>query len=699
MKLTKFKVTNFRSAIDSGWIEVDGVTALIGVNESGKTNLLLPLWKLNPARDGEIQPTSDYPKAMFGDIRAHPGNYAFIIAEFETGSSAVDLAREAGISVEEANCVRITRDYENRFLVEFPNYTQQTSAETASIGDLLTETIEKLEKADALKQETELKAALIEGLGNAKQSLPDVDVLSAQQLISTRNDVSKLLPAEPAKTSVIVPIVKQIVDKFVSMIATIEAPAPGAREGVIHAALAAIPKFVYYSNYGNLDSEIYLPHVVENLKRDDLGAKEAAKARTLRVLFQFVGLEPQEILELGRDFVDPNNPAREPTEDEVKEIAEKKRERSILLQSASTKLTQKFKEWWKQGDYRFRFEADGNHFRIWVSDDRRPQEIELENRSTGLQWFLSFYIVFLVESIGEHKKAMLLLDEPGMSLHPLAQRDLSAFFENLSKTNQLIYTSHSPFLVDADRLERARKVYVADDGSTRATPDLRHSEGGDTQAGAAYAVHSALNLSVAESLLIGCQPVIVEGASDQFYLTTIKALLISGKKIAPTRELVFPPSGGTKTARVVASILTGRDEKLPVMLLDADGPGKRMAKELSNGLYADAKEKVISVGDFVEFDEAEIEDLFPSKFLADEMDRMEREPEIRLADVIKEGRPFVGQVETWAKEQSVTLQKHWKVELAKRAKQRALAIGLEQFEADTIDGWVKLFTAFAEKDG
>jgi AAA ATPase-like protein len=699
MKLTKFKVTNFRSAIDSGWIEVDGVTALIGVNESGKTNLLLPLWKLNPARDGEIQPTSDYPKAMFGDIRAQPGNYDFIIAEFETGNSAMELARVAGISVEEATNVRITRGYADQFLVEFPNYHQQTSVETASIGVLLTETIEKLENADALKQETELKEALIEGLSNAKQSLPDVDVLSAQQLKSTRNDVSKLLPAEPAKTSVIVPIVKQIVDKLASMIATIEAPAPGAREGVIDAALAAIPKFVYYSNYGNLDSEIYLPHVVENLKREDLGAKEAAKARTLRVLFQFVGLEPQEILELGRDFIDSSNPTREPTDEEVAEIAEKKRERSILLQSASTKLTQKFKEWWKQGDYRFRFEADGNHFRIWVSDDRRPQEIELENRSTGLQWFLSFYIVFLVESIGEHKKAMLLLDEPGMSLHPLAQRDLSAFFENLSKTNQLIYTSHSPFLVDADRLERARKVYVADDGSTRATPDLRHSEGGDTQEGAAYAVHSALNLSVAESLLIGCQPVIVEGASDQFYLTTIKALLISGKNIAPTRELVFPPSGGTKTARVVASILTGRDEKLPVMLLDADGPGKRMAKELSNGLYADAKEKVISVGDFVEFDEAEIEDLFPPKFLADEMDRMEREPETRLADVIKDGGPFVGQVETWAEDQGVTLQKHWKVELAKRAKQRALAVGLEGFDVGTVDDWVKLFTAFAEKDG
>ncbi len=82
------------------------------------------------------------------------------------------------------------------------------------------------------------------------------------------------------------------------------------------------------------------------------------------------------------------------------------------------------------------------YFRIWVSDDKRPEDIELEGRSTGLQWFLSFYLVFLVESQSSHKGAILLLDEPGNSLHPIAQRDLSAFFENLSKTksNFLYYS-------------------------------------------------------------------------------------------------------------------------------------------------------------------------------------------------------------------------------------------------------------------
>ena len=71
----------------------------------------------------------------------------------------------------------------------------------------------------------------------------------------------------------------------------------------------------------------------------------------------------------------------------------------------------------------------------------------------------------------------------------LPQRDLSAFFESLSDTNAIIYTAHSPFLVDPDRLERARKVYVADDGTTKATPDLRYSNDSEAQVGAAYAPH------------------------------------------------------------------------------------------------------------------------------------------------------------------------------------------------------------------
>lgn len=697
MKLKRFRVTNFRSVSDSGWLDADDVTALIGVNESGKTNLLLPLWKLKPAQDGEIQPTSDYPKTMFGEIRSAPGDYHFVEAEFDTGTVGPAIARAAGIAADVAGSVRVTRFFDGHYYVEFPKHNRTTTVAREWLVGKLTGCADAVEAGQALKKESEVQPELVRGLRSAADTLPEAEKLTAAQLRAAVSAVDALIPEEPAETSVIVPTVRQLSAELGDQLRVITTPPPGRVEGVTEAVVDAIPPFVYYSNYGNLDSEIYLPHVVENLAREDLGAKEAAKARTLRVLFSFVQLEAQEILELGRDFK-ANGQNREPKEDEIAVIAEQKRTRSILLQSAGATLTTKFRDWWKQGDYRFRFEADGNHFRIWVADDRRPTEVELENRSTGLQWFLSFYLVFLVESRGDHSKAVLLLDEPGVSLHPLAQRDLSAFFESLSDTNQIIYTSHSPFLVDADRLERARKVYVAADGTTKATPNLRHSEGRDEQAGASYAVHSALNLSVAESLLVGCRPILVEGPSDQHYLTAMKALLVSGGKITPKRELVFPPSGGTKTARVVASILTGRDEVLPMMLLDDDAPGRQMRANLRQGLYSESPEKVLSVGDYVGYERAEIEDLIPFDILADELDRMEREPDERFADVVRAGEPVVGQIETWAQAQGVVLDEHWKVDLSIKVKQRILTRGLNSVPQDVVERWVTLFDAFSPND-
>lgn len=123
---------------------------------------------------------------------------------------------------------------------------------------------------------------------------------------------------------------------------------------------------------------------------------------------------------------------------EIEKAENDKEERSILLQSASRNLTTKFADWWKQGEYRFRFEADGDYFRIWVSDEVRKDEVGLELRSTGLQWFLSFYLIFLVESQENHKDAILLLDEAGLTLHPLAQKDLAQFLWDYQKIIKLL---------------------------------------------------------------------------------------------------------------------------------------------------------------------------------------------------------------------------------------------------------------------
>ncbi|MCP1852096.1 MULTISPECIES: AAA family ATPase [unclassified Bradyrhizobium] len=689
MRLLKFRVENFRSVVDSGWIEAEQVTSLIGVNESGKTNLLLPLWKLNPAREGEIKPTSDYPKGNYAAVKAEPSRFFFIHAHFALDDSlTTEIARLTGLNASSVNTVLVAKNFANYIWIGFPNFRAEKTILAAELQGALATAHSEISAISQLAKEGNLKEKLLEAVVNASANASDDAKNTADHIASLSSQLSSIVPESAAPTSSIVPRFKLLLETLASMESRLRVPEPNTIEGVRDLILKNLPKFVFYSNYGNLDSEIYLPHVVENLKRTDLGAREAAKARTLRVLFSFVQLSAEEILELGKDF--PQTAGRAPTADEIAAIATKKRERTILLNSAGTQLTKSFRNWWKQGDYTFEFDADGDHFRIWVSDKRRPEKVELEDRSSGLQWFLSFYLVFLVESTGEHKNAVLLLDEPGLSLHPLAQRDLSAFFENLASTNQIIYTTHSPFLVDADMLDRVRKVYVSEDGSTKASPDLRTGFEDPRKSGATYAIYSALNMNVAESLLYGCHPVVVEGPSDQHYLATIKIALIGAKRINPSRELVFPPSHGANNAKVVASILSGKDEVLPVMLLDGDAAGQKMARDLKNGLYQGEKEKILTTDKYVGFADSEIEDLFPVDFLTSVIDRWGRRADVPFSDVVELGKPIVPQIEAWAKSQNVELYEGWKVDIAREAKRKALTPSFS-FDETTIEKWGKLF--------
>ncbi len=693
MRLVDFKVKDFRSVKDSGQIHAENVTAFVGVNESGKSNLLLPLWKFHPAKEGGIEPTSDYPKNNYQAIRANPEGYEFVKITFDIGPTLADeFSKLTGFEANKIRRVEMSKRYDNSFTWNFPDAVPPKNINSDMLGPIF----EELKNVSAVAAELETEVGLKTKTATLAGSLPSKNQLTKAEFSSAFQKFESLFSAQLDKSSTLSSILSATIGKLKEVGKIFDGGKPTDNKELWPVFIKKVPVFLYYSNYGNLDSEIYLPHVVENLTRTNLGAREAAKARTLKVLFNFVGLNPKEILELGRDFKDPANPGRQPTEPEIEIINKNKKERSILLQSAGTKLTTKFRDWWKQGDYRFRFEADGDHFRIWVSDDRRPDEVELEGRSTGLQWFLSFYLVFLVESEDEHKNAILLLDEPGLSLHPLAQKNLSLFFENLSSTNQILYTTHSPFLIDSDNLDHARKVYVSEDGTTKATSNLNEGESKKSQKGASYALNSALNLSVAESLLIGCDPIIVEGPSDQFILTAIKTKLIGGGHIKPLKELVFPPGGGAKSVKIISSILLGRDDDLPFVLLDDDDIGRSAANELKKELYNTSENKVLNLRTFLGMEHVEIEDLVPVQIYIDIVDR-----EFKIDEMFKDnyqaGKAIVPQIEKWAKQNELELRKGWKVPLAISIKKKLMSAKMSEIDLELQKKWVALFEAFIAK--
>jgi len=594
-KLLRFRVQNFRSIQDSGWLDIYDNTCLIGTNESGKTNLLVGLWKLFPANDEQIVPLIDYPRKKYIEFEDTGEDQVFVSGHFQLPKESQQeikkiLKAEAPLSEEEAPVATgdfaeliLHRTYGGNYIIEFPLIPEIKRAATSATGH-------------------------------------EVKILNL------------------------------------------------------------LPRFVYYSDYGNLDSEIYLPYVIDSMARTDLGTKEREKARSLKVLFEFVKLAPQEILELGKERketsitvkVNQHNVNQEFSRDstevqltpqEIEAERTNKKKREILLQSASTKLTAEFRAWWQQGEYRFRFQADGNHFRIWVSDDLRPEEVELEGRSKGLQWFFSFFLIFLVESRNTHAGCILLLDEPGLSLHPVAQQDLLKFFSQLSADNQLIYTTHSPFLVSSDNLANVKAVYVDDKGLSSVSADLRKNSKVANKS--IYPVYAAIGLTVAETLLLGSDPILVEGHSDQIYLQKIKNYLSGLGKYQNPREMIFIPTGGVRGMSAIISIISAKEGDLPYTLLDSDKSGKDKANSLRKELYKAQPQKVIEVENILnKSDVYEVEDLLPGAELARFFSRRFRGQTDDFSDHYVPGKPIVPQMEMFAAKNNITLDTGWKVELA-----------------------------------
>lgn len=701
MTLKRFRVTNFRSIMDSGWIDCDDVTSLVGINESGKSNVILALWKLNPVRDGEIDPLHDMPTKEYSSWRSTPEKIEFISVDFELDDSLVDkVVTLCKCDRDEASIVNIRRFFDGRYSISFPSFKKKEEVDTAPVKALIENAILELSR---LKEKTKAEAGIKSKTEKLYMAISEYIVFKATLSQEDYDAITKMYPAGITRsaTSEIYPHLQDIKSKIKNIFSVLEPNNPTDNEDVRQLMLTEMPSFVYYSNYGNLDAQIYLPHAIKWLKGEQIpGIDNSAKVRTLRVLFDFVNLNPREVLDLGKDpsrtFVDTRGKesTKKPTEEEIEKATEQKAARAILLNSASSDLTRKFREWWKQGNYVFRFQADGEFFKIWVSDDKRPEEIELERRSTGLQWFLSFFLVFLVESQEAHKGAILLLDEAGLSLHPLAQRDLIAFFDNLAKTNQMIYTTHSPFLVDTSNIDRTKVVYSDDDGQTVVSSDLRASDDKLNEK-SIYAVHAALGLSVSDILLQGCQPIIVEGPSDQHYFNAIKAYLIRNKKYTPNMELVFMPSGGVRGVPGVVSIVGGKDGKLPLVVLDADGSGKGAKNKLKSGLYQHNTEAILDVGEFLDFENGEVEDLIPPTLMSRQIWRLFRDVEDELfEDIYVIGQAIVPQVEAFARRHNVELGKGWKVDLARSVKQQLQKDKADDIPDEYITKWETLFNKF-----
>lgn len=683
MKLIRFRVTNFRSIKDSTWIDCSDVTNIIGINEAGKSNALLALWKFNPTDKAEINLLEDLPRNEYSSLKNSCQELPFIEVIFrleDDDELLKKLIKITGRRKEELSEIHIKRFYSGEYSYEFPHEETITELPSKEFTTFIEEKINAISKISIESKVEKHYKATVESILNCYidelQQIVMIDKNLLQEFISNTENTG----AKPSAKSEIQPIVNDVLKYFREQMELLSRP-PIRCDEVWQQVFSLMPNFVYYSNYGNLDTEIYLPHVIDNLERNDITGVVAAKVRTLKVLFDFIGLNPKEILELGNDSANLS-------QDEIEKFNKKKEERTVLLNSASSKLTKEFKQWWKQGNYVFDLRADGKFFKIWVSDENRPEKVVLEARSTGLQWFLSFYLVFLTQTKTNLKNTIILLDEAGLSLHPLAQKDLLAFFKNLATTNQIIHTTHSPFLVDTNNIDSVKIAYIDNDGYTVISNDLRANSDPKRDT-SVYAVHAALGLSVSDIMLNGCQPVIVEGASDQYYLNAIKTYLIASGLFKPSKDIVFMPAGGVKGVSAIASIVSAKGE-LPYVIIDGDTSGTSFKDKLKKDLYKDEEHKLICLKDFVEGLEAvEIEDIIPFSCISKAIDRLFRNvDDFEFDEVYDSKKSLLSQIEEYARMNRVQLPKGYKVEIAKFAKQKIINMSEKEKE---VDIWIKIF--------
>lgn len=591
MRLVAFRVQHYKKIRDTGWITVRDLTAFVGKNEAGKSALFRGLSKLNPSDGQEYDGLKEFPRRRYTD-EFNQQDWPVASGKFELSVEDTQFLAENCPDLVNITHVVCTRHYSWRLAVDFepkPPVQPLTRGEFTKALENLEQTIRNLTapegKGDALGQIKNTLLSSISQLKGHQASRSGDELVPRSEVEQLRNAI-----AEQSNEAWQQEILKPALESAESLVKrSLLAEQLSLAEKWVEDNL---PKFIYFDRYDVIDSAVHLPTFVQQLN----SAPTAPKVRTTRCLFEHVGLDIQSLASLGQ-----HQPGQGPNE-QVRRYVD---ERAIHFSSASSAMTAKFQGWWEQRRHKFRYQADGDYFRIWVSDDLDPSEIELDQRSLGMQYFFSFYTVFLVEAKGEHQKAILLLDEPGLHMHGTAQAKVVKFLEKLSQENQTMYTTHSPFMVDADHLERVRIVYEAEDGTTKVSEDVWPRD-----KDALFPLQAGLGYQLVQSLFISKRQLIVEGLTDYWILKAFDQALRQRGEPSLREDVVIVPSAGLSKLFPLASILIGHDVEV-VALLDGDDPARKEGKKLAENLFAGQAGRCLFIGDFVDGKTyAELEDIF-----------------------------------------------------------------------------------------
>lgn len=592
MKLKAFRVQMYRCILDSGWVEVAPLTVVVGKNESGKTTLLRALHKFNPYRPDPYVMDSEWPR---GHRRERNDAQVVCSAKFElSAEERAELGKITDQAIDTVSELEVTKDYAGRFEVLFPPTLFPDKLHPSDVDRALS-ALPVLEDpvSDGFRNKTrefsdEARRLAHEGRFSDLQQLSATQIPLLQQSMSPEGQN----PHRQHEQEYLIQYQAKLQEVANTLSGT-----PSIQKKAHEYVIKRLPTFIYMSDYRSFTGSAQLDHVKQRKDRNKLTEED----KTLLTIMELSGLD------LESEVTKGNQPDRE--------------QRQYDLDDASATLTREIADRWKQRRYEVQFRADGQLFYTFVKDQHDPSLIRLEERSKGFQWFFSFDLMFMYESKGTFKGCVILLDEPGLHLHPDAQKGLLLRLEEYAKENTLIYTTHLPFMIDLRRPERIRVLSEVAGKGVVVTDDLTQS-----QPEGKFVLQAALGMSGSTSYLVAERNLVVEGVDDFWILSELSTLLKRfGEPFIPD-DVFITPAGGAPEAAYIATFMIGQKLKV-VVLLDSDKAGddarKRLVERWLTRYHSDHAH-VLSLGECVGRPDGEfsIEDLFPEDYYLERVKRV-----------------------------------------------------------------------------
>jgi len=562
MRLKKARVTKYRSVRDRGWFDVEfGKTILVGPNEAGKTVLLQALQQINaPKGIRGFEALRDYPRSEYNDIstgKVQPKDVTVVEGRF---------------ALEDPDKNVVSAEFREATYV-FGRKLDNTAWHQLEGGP-------PIATYDSIKKDLSRLCAHIDARvatpveGTAPPPIPSAQLAAITQGWSDTKEISGDSSKKLADwLQGVLPLVDENnYDEDNRHGRLVSAAGLAERRAQATKTLSErLPVFVLFSNYFRVRPLIHLDHLAQRIESGILDDEYYDYGN--KCLLQLLGFSARELSNLGKVAEPPrNNP------EALKKYRDQLDGRSYQLNAASVKLTNEIRAVWfpnperAEAD-RLRVVADAQYLKV-VVEDELGVEVELDQRSEGFQWLVSFFIVFFAETGDKHQNAILLLDEPGLSLHDLKQRDFRTTISRLAESNQTLYTTHSPFLVGPDELDLVRVVEMVD----RRIGTKVHTNITAEDPASLLPLQEALGYDLAQSLFAQQRNLVLEGLTDYWYVEAVAVLLRDANLIGLNEQIALVPAQSAGKVVYYATILHAQKLKVAA-LLDSDAAGDQAAEQ------------------------------------------------------------------------------------------------------------------------